>query len=132
MEDGSITYLYLSERLLEFPLGVFAVSIAVTSMTKFSEFSAKNETQQISKYLSERMKFLFYLLAPCSAIFIFLGQDICSLLFERGEFSYTDSLNTSKALLAYSLGLIFVGAIRLLTQAYYSRKNTKIPLLRKI
>ncbi len=127
MEDGSITYLYLSERLLEFPLGVFAVSIAVTSMTKFSEFSAKNETQQISKYLSERMKFLFYLLAPCSAIFIFWGQDICSLLFERGEFSYTDSLNTSKALLAYSLGLIFVGAIRLLTQAYYSRKNTKIP-----
>jgi putative peptidoglycan lipid II flippase len=49
MEDGSITYLYLSERLLEFPLGVFAVSIAVTSMTKFSEFSAKNETQQISE-----------------------------------------------------------------------------------
>ena len=74
MEDGSITYLYLSERLLEFPLGVFAVSIAVTSMTKFSEFSAKNETQQISKYLSERMKFLFYLLAPCSAIFIFWGK----------------------------------------------------------
>ena len=52
MEDGAITYLYLSERLLEFPLGVFAVSIAVTSLTKFSEFSSnRKELEGISLLL---------------------------------------------------------------------------------
>jgi len=127
MEDGAITYLYLSERLLEFPLGIFAVSIAVTSLTKFSEFSHKNQIEKISDYLNERMKFLFYLLTPCAIIFIFWGLDICKILFERGEFFSIDSVNTSKALLAYSSGLIFIGGVRLLTQVFFANKNTKIP-----
>tara|TARA_B100000242_G_scaffold67180_1_gene41754 strand:+ start:1166 stop:2290 length:1125 start_codon:yes stop_codon:yes gene_type:complete len=127
MEDGAITYLYLSERLLEFPLGVFAVSIAVTSLTKFSEFSSKKQIEKISDYLNERMRFLFYLLIPCSIIFIFWGLDICKILFERGEFLSIDSHNTSKALLAYSSGLIFIGGVRLYTQVFFANKNTKTP-----
>ena len=127
MEDGAITYLYLSERLLEFPLGIFAVSIAVTSLTQFSEFSYKNQIEKISDYLNERMKFLFYLLTPCAIIFIFWGLDICKILFERGQFLSIDSNNTSKALLAYSSGLIFIGGVRLLTQVFFANKNTKTP-----
>ncbi len=127
MEDGAITYLYLSERLLEFPLGIFAVSIAITSLTKFSEFSYKNQIEKISDYLNERMKFLFYLLTPCAIIFIFWGLDICKILFERGEFLSIDTNKTSKALLAYSSGLIFIGGVRLLTQVFFANKNTKTP-----
>ena len=127
MEDGAITYLYLSERLLEFPLGIFAVSIAVTSLTQFSEFSYKNQIEKISDYLNERMKFLFYLLTPCAIIFIFWGLDICKILFERGQFLSIDSNSTSKALLAYSSGLIFIGGVRLLTQVFFANKNTKTP-----
>ena len=49
------------------------------------------------------------------------------ILFERGEFFSIDSHNTSKALLAYSSGLIFIGGVRLYTQVFFANKNTKTP-----
>lgn len=128
MEKGSVTYLYLSERLLEFPLGIFAVSIATTSLTKFSEMSSQGNLKHIQNYLNERLKFLFFLLIPCALVFILWGYEICNLLYKRGEFTTIDSFNTYKALFAYSVGLVFVGGVRVLTQVFYSIKNTKIPV----
>ena len=61
MEDGSVTYLYLAERLLELPLGVFAVSIATISLTQLSEFSNNKNLMKMTKYLNDRMAFyIFY------------------------------------------------------------------------
>jgi putative peptidoglycan lipid II flippase len=128
MEDGSVTYLYLAERLLEFPLGIFAVSIATISLTQLSEFSNNKNLIKMSKYLNDRMAFLYFLLCPCCIIFIFWGDSICNLLYVRGEFTISDSLFTYKALIAYSIGLIFVGGVRLLTQAFFAVKDTATPV----
>ena len=128
MADGSVTYLYLAERLLEFPLGIFAVSIATISLTQLSEFSNNKNLVKMSKYLNDKMAFLYFLLSPCCIIFIFWGDSICDLLYVRGEFTISDSLFTYKALIAYSIGLIFVGGVRLLTQAFFAIKDTATPV----
>ena len=74
------------------------------------------------------MAFLYFLLSPCCIIFIFWGDSICDLLYVRGEFTISDSLFTYKALIAYSIGLIFVGGVRLLTQAFFAIKDTATPV----
>lgn len=128
MEDGSVTYLYLAERLLELPLGVFAVSIATISLTQLSEFSNNKNLMKMTKYLNDRMAFLYFLLCPCCIVFLFWGDSICDLLYVRGEFTLSDSYFTYKALIAYSVGLIFVGGVRLLTQAFFAIKDTATPV----
>ncbi len=129
MEKGSITYLYLAERLIEFPLGIFAVSVATTVLPVLSGQYLKKNYSDFSKTINEKLKFLLFLSAPFVLAFIFIGQDICNVLYARGEFTVDDSYMTYKALLAYSFGLIFVAGVRLITQGFYATKNTKLPVI---
>ena len=129
LEKGSITYLYLAERLIEFPLGVFAVSVATTILPSLSSQYLKKDYIAFSQTINEKLKFLIFLSTPFALAFILLGQDLCSVLYARGEFSIEDSLSTYKALMAYSFGLIFVAGVRLLTQGFYAARNTKIPVI---
>ena len=129
LEKGSITYLYLAERLIEFPLGIFAVSVATTVLPVLSTQYLKKNYCDFSRTINEKLKFLLFLSAPFVLAFIFIGQDICNVLYARGEFTVSDSYMTYKALLAYSFGLIFVAGVRLVTQGFYATKNTKLPVI---
>ena len=59
---------------------------------------------------------------------MFLGTTICSILYSRGEFTDADAALTAKALFAYSIGLVFVAGVRVVTQAFYANKDTKTPV----
>jgi putative peptidoglycan lipid II flippase len=128
MEKGSVTYLYLAERLLEFPLGIFAVSIATTTLPVFANLHLGNKLKEFGQLINNRIKFLLFLSMPCAVAFIFLGTTICSILYSRGEFTNSDAILTSKALFAYSIGLVFVAGIRVVTVAFYAMKDTKTPV----
>lgn len=128
MEKGSVTYLYLAERLLEFPLGIFAVSIATTTLPVFAKLHLGNKLKEFGQLINNRIKFLLFLSMPCAVAFIFLGTTICSILYSRGEFTNSDAILTSKALFAYSIGLVFVAGIRVVTVAFYAMKDTKTPV----
>ena len=129
LEKGSITYLYLAERLIEFPLGIFAVSVATTSLPNLSKYFLNKNYLGFTNIINEKLRFLIFLSAPFALSFIILGEDICKLLYTRGEFSINDSFLTYRALLGYSLGLVFIAGIRVLTQAFYAMKNTKLPVI---
>jgi putative peptidoglycan lipid II flippase len=129
MEKGSITYLYLAERLIEFPLGIFAVSIATTTLPDLTKHYVNKNFSKFSDTINEKLKFLLFLSTPFAVALIILGQDLCFILYSRGEFTLDDANLTYRALLAYSFGLVFVAGVRLLVQAFYATKNTKLPVL---
>jgi putative peptidoglycan lipid II flippase len=128
LDKGSITYLYLAERLIEFPLGIFAVSIATISLPDFANLYMDKKFEKFTSLINEKMKFLFYLTIPFATFFVITGESICNVLYARGEFNNLDAYLTYQALLAYSFGLVFVAGVRLLTQAFYAMKNTKTPV----
>ncbi|NSW88552.1 murein biosynthesis integral membrane protein MurJ [bacterium] len=128
LQKGSITYLYLAERLIEFPLGIFAVSIATTILPDLSKHFLNKNISGFSLIINEKLKFLIFLSVPFAVSFILLGEDLCNLLYARGEFTVDDSFLTYKALVGYSVGLIFVAGVRLITQGFYAIKNTKLPV----
>lgn len=129
LEKGSITYLYLAERLIEFPLGIFAVSIATTTLPDLSNNFTNKNYKGFSNIINEKLKFIIFLSAPFAVAFIMLGQDLCNVLYSRGEFSEEDSIATYLALLGYSFGLIFIAGLRLITQGFYAIKNTRLPVI---
>ena len=112
---GSPTWLYLSERLVQFPLGLFGVAVALVSLPNLTELFLKNDMKQISSQSFKILGILILMGIICFFGAFFLGDLIIELLFKRGEFSNYDVNMTFLALQGYAISLIF-----LLPQKYFN------------
>jgi len=129
MPDGTITYLYFSERLIEFPLGIIAVSIATVMLPKLSAEAASKNFDVFRKDYLFSLQMILYILIPSLMGLIALRVPLCTVLFQRGEFSDAAVLNTAQAVLGYAIGLWAIGGLRITVPAFYALKDTKTPVM---
>ncbi len=129
MTEGTISYLYFAERLIEFPLGIIAVSIATVLLPSLSSYVSKKEFDKFKETYSFTLRLMFFILIPALVGLIVLRVPICNLLYQRGEFDYAATVFTSQALLGYAVGLWAVGGIRITAPAFYSMQDTKTPVI---
>ncbi|MGI9554144.1 MAG: murein biosynthesis integral membrane protein MurJ [Thermodesulfobacteriota bacterium] len=129
MPNGTITYLYFSERLIEFPLGIIAVSIATVMLPKLSAEAADNRMDVFKKDYMFSLRLMLFILIPSLAGLIALRSPLCSVLFERGEFTAAEVVQTAQAVLGYSLGLWAIGGLRITVPAFYALKDTRTPVI---
>jgi len=125
---GSISWLYYADRLVQFPLGVFAISISTASLPSLSDHIAINEKEEFRKTLQRALNLTFFISIPSAIGLILLGEPIIMILFERGAFHHSDTINTSYALAFYAIGLCAFSAVRVLVNAFYAMKDTKTPV----
>ncbi|MEM5608967.1 lipid II flippase MurJ [Bacillus toyonensis] len=69
------------------------------------------------------------IIVPITLIIISLKEPIISLLFERGQFNYRDTLKTAEILLFYSPAMIFITLREVYNRAFYSLYDTKTPMI---
>lgn len=129
MQSGTISYLYFAERLIEFPLGIIAVSIATVLLPNLASYISKGEYGKFRDTYSYTLKLMLFILIPALAGLIALRIPICNLLYQRGEFTYEATVFTSQALLGYSFGLWAVGGLRVTAPAFYAMQDTKTPVI---
>ena len=127
--SGSPTWLYLSDRLIQFPMGLFGVAIALVALPDLTE-------QLISKNKKEFMKVFYkgfistFLLGLLSGLFyVLLSYQIIQLLFFRGEFTSFDVNMTSSSLIAYSYALPFLLSSKFFNSVFFAASKTRIVLL---
>ena len=125
---GSISWLYYSNRLLEFPLGLFAIGIATVVLPSLSKLHSKNSPEEFSATLDWGLKVVSLFGWPALAGLMVLAQPIIMVLFMRGEFSQNDVVQVSFALFAYLSGLLSFMFIKILAPGYYARQDTKTPV----
>ncbi|MFQ5900934.1 MAG: murein biosynthesis integral membrane protein MurJ [Thermodesulfobacteriota bacterium] len=126
--EGSVSYLYYADRLMELPLGVFGISLATAVLPSMSEQAHGNNYHQLKETISFSLRLIFFISIPAMVGLMVLRIPIVSLLFQRGEFTYTDTLNTAYALLFYSTGLAAFSGVKILASAFYSLKDTMTPV----
>ncbi|MGH7884395.1 MAG: murein biosynthesis integral membrane protein MurJ [Thermodesulfobacteriota bacterium] len=129
MPSGTISYLYFAERLIEFPLGIIAVSIATVMLPSLSSDAAARRFEAFSQKYSDNLKLMLFIMIPAMFGLIALGKPICNLLYQHGEFDSVSVAKTSQALLGYAFGLFAVGGIRITVPAFYAIQNTKTPVI---
>ena len=105
LPGGSVSYLYYADRLLEFPMGIFAIAIATAILPTMSEQTTKNDLQGMKETLSFALRFVFFVTLPAMIGLMVLRLPIINLLFQRGAFSAHSAEMTAEALLYYALGL---------------------------
>ncbi len=125
---GSISALSFGNRLMQLPLGIFAIATGTAVLPLFSRYTSEKNWEGLSDSLRFASISLAYIMLPVTAIILALGQDFVHILFRMGRFDQNASMMTYKALAAYSLGLLFFSLNQTITPVFYANKDTRTPV----
>jgi len=128
LPEGSITYLYYSMRLIQFPIGIFGVAMGMAVLPTLSRHAVKRDFVSLREDFSFSLRLLFFITVPAMAGLIALREPIVNLLFQRGTFDYAATKATADALLYYSMGIWSTVGIKIVTVTFYSMQDTKTPV----
>jgi len=126
--SGSVAWLYYSDRLLEFPLGVFGIALATVVLPNLSEAHYKKGATHFNDTLRWAIQLSLLIALPATFGLFLLAQPILATLFEYGAFGANDTLMAAYSLMAYCLGLPAFILIKILANGFYARQDTKTPV----
>ena len=125
--EGSISWLYFSDRLMEFPLGVLAIAIGTVILPKLSRDHAGGGGA-FSQVMDWALRLMWLVGLPAALGLFLLAGPMLSTLFQYGEFTPSAVEMSALSLMAYALGLPAFMAIKVLAPGYFARQDTKTPV----
>ena len=125
---GSISWLYYSDRLLEFPLGLFGIAIATVILPTLSRNHVANDPKAFSSNMDWGIRMVSVLGIPAAVGLAFMAEPILTVIFQRGAFSADTARMASYSLIAYACGLLSFMLVKILAPGFYSRQDTKTPV----
>lgn len=128
LATGSISWLYYSDRLLEFPLGLFGIAIATVILPTLSKKHIDKNPLHFSRTMDWGVRMVLLLGFPAMIGLIVLAKPMLMVLFMRGEFGVDDVNAASLSLMVYAAGLLNFMLIKVLAPGYYARQDTKTPV----
>lgn len=129
---GAVSWLNYSFRLMQFPIGVFGVSLASATLPRVSKLWVERDIKGVQDTLIGALRHVFAVNLPASAGLAFLGYPIAELIFQYGRFHQDDTRRTALALAMYSIGLTAYSGVKVLVPACYALGNTRLPVISTI
>ncbi|PDH35667.1 MAG: murein biosynthesis integral membrane protein MurJ [Halieaceae bacterium MED-G26] len=128
LPDGSVAWLYYSDRLTELPLGVFAIAIATVILPTLSALNTRAEPEEFTQTLAWAMRNVLLIAVPATVALWLLAEPILATLFQYGAFTDRDVEMAAASLRAYTVGLGGFMLIKVLAPGYYARQDMKTPV----
>ncbi len=125
---GKISLLYYSDRLMEFPLGLFGIALATVTLPYLSRQYANESHDEFSATIDWSMKLVLLIAVPAAIGLILLAEPLVATIFYGGNFTVDDVRMTALALQAFSVGLVGFSYVKILAPAYFARQDTKTPV----
>ncbi len=125
---GSISYLYYSDRLMEFPLGLFGIALATVTLPYLSRLWVGEQKQLFASTLDWSMRMALLIALPAAIGLVLLAGPLIATLFFGGEFDERSVRLTMVALQAYAAGLVGFSFVKVLAPAFFAREDTRTPV----
>ncbi len=134
--SGSISWLYYSDRLMEFPMGLLGVALGTVILPRLSQRHAATDPAAFSDILDWGLRWLLLLGVPAALGLLVLAGPIIATLFYSGasagpvgaSFSAQDTRMTAQSLMAYALGLVGFIGVKVLAPGFYARQEMMAPV----
>lgn len=127
--DGSISWLNYAFRLMQFPIGVFGVAVAIATTPEIARLLARNDREKYVRTLQESTSLVLFLCLPSALGLIFFAEAILALIYQYGQFTVLDTQQAALALRAYAAGLIFYSLIKIYQPAFIAQNDARTPML---
>jgi putative peptidoglycan lipid II flippase len=128
LNDSAVAVLKLATRLMELPIGVFAVAISTVVFPLISKHAAAGDWQSLALSYRKGMRLILVVNIPAAVGLIILARPIIRLLFERGAFGPGDTLMMQPVLVVFAMGLPVFSFINIVLRAYYAQKDMTTPV----
>jgi putative peptidoglycan lipid II flippase len=128
LPGGSVSYLYYADRMVEFPLGVFAVALGTAVLPSLSRQAAAGMIRDFTSTLNYGLRLTMFICLPAMTGLLLLARPLVAVLFARGEFDWMAVEATTSALWSYGAGLWAFAALRVILPAFYALNDTKTPV----
>ena len=126
--NGGQSWLACAFRLMQFPIGLFGVSLATATLPAVTRAFARKDMAGFAATARDSLRLAWFLALPASVGLALLARPIIALIYQHGRFSAHDTAQTAYALQAYAVGLAGYAAIKVLTPCFYALGLPKTPL----
>ena len=140
---GSISWLYYSDRLVEFPLGILGAALGTVILPRLAHLGRKDggglgrdpgtgsgaaaQAAAFSRTLDWALRWVLLLGLPAAVGLVALAEPLVATLFLSAEFSTRDAHMAALSLMAYATGLPAFIAIKVLAPGYYAHQDARTP-----
>ncbi len=126
--SGSVSWLYYSDRLVEFPLGVFGVAMGTAILPHLAKSHAKQDTSGFSHAMDWGLRWVLLIGLPATVGLMVLAEPLMSTLFQYDQFGSRDVVMAGRSLLTYSTGLVGFIAVKILASGFNARHDLTTPV----
>ena len=128
LPTGSISWLFYSDRIMEFPLGVFGIALATVLLPALSKLHARGAGEQFAKVMDWSLRWVVIIVVPAALRLILLAGPIVATLFLHGVTTPDDVRMIARSLIAFSFGLMGFVLIKVLVPGFFARQDTRTPV----
>jgi len=125
---GSVSWLYYSDRLMEFPVGVFGIALATVVLPSLSKERQHGSSASYSSMIDWALRWVVMIAMPAAVALALLAVPLLASMFQYNAFKDADVLQASLSLMAYSVGVVAFITIKVLASGFYAQQNTKTPV----
>jgi putative peptidoglycan lipid II flippase len=128
LNDSAVSVLNFAQRLMELPIGVFAIAVTTVVFPLISRYAAQGDFAAMGEAYRKGMRLILAVNVPAAVGLGILGEPIIRLLFERGQFTGADTQAMVPVLAVSAAGLPFLAFVNLALRGFYAEKDTKTPV----
>lgn len=122
---GALSGLYFAQRLVQLPMALFGVSVAVAALP---EMSRGGGIEALRPHLDTGLRRVVYFIIPSVVIFLLFGDLLIEIVYQRDEFGAEDARLVRWILSAYALGLVATSLVKLFASAFHALQDTRTPM----
>jgi putative peptidoglycan lipid II flippase len=128
LSHGSVTYIYMADRLNQLPLGLIGIGLGTVLLPTISRQLGAGDDLAALDTQNRGMELALLLTLPATVALVVCGDPIAAALFGYGRYTPADTHFTAQALAAFSIGLPSYILVKVLTPGFYARQDTRTPV----
>src|SRR5215470_772639 len=128
LSEGSVTAIYIADRVMELVLGVYAVSVSTVILPLLSRQAALRQMDELKTTLNFATRLILFITFPATVGLILLRREIIEVLFQHGDFNAASTALTAWALPFFAIGLSAFSMVKIIVPAFYALEDTRTPV----